>query len=224
MALTNYNDLLVSVPKWLNKRNLDGMAGDFITLTETDLRSKLRTREMQTTVDAPVSCAAVNLPLDWLDATRLWMDGASRALDFCTPDELVEIRARARAVPGCAPTHFTWTDSAIELAPAPSGEPLLHMTYYRKIPRLTVAEPTNWLTTRDIGVYLYGALVRASPYLMDDTRVATWSKEYGDRVGALNLSSQVSLHSGAPLKRRIRGYGGGVNPKPWSASAGGRYP
>jgi hypothetical protein len=220
MALTNYNDLLTSIPRWLNKRNLDGMAGDFITLTESELQSKLRTREMQTTVDAPVSCAAVNLPLDWLDATRLWLDGATRALDFCTVDELQEIRSSHAACPG-APTHFSWTDSTIELAPAPASEMLLHMTYYQRIPRLSVGAPTNWLTARDIGVYLYGSLVRASPYLLDDARVATWSKEYNDRVGALNLSSTVALHSGAPLKRRIRGYGGGVNPKPWSASAGG---
>lgn len=219
MALNDYNDLLLAVPKWLNKRNLDGMAADFILLTETDLQAKLRSREMQITTDAPVSCASVNLPVDWLDATRLWMHGAHRSLDYCTVDELEEIRSCAR--PGAGPTHYSWTDHTIELAPAPSGELLLHMTYYRQIPRLSVAAPTNWLTARDMGVYLYGALVRASPYLMDDARVATWTAEYGSRIAALNASSQVALHSGAPLKRRIRGYGRGVNPLPWSASAGG---
>jgi len=222
MALVDYNDLLERIPRWLNKRNLDGMAGDFITLTETDLRSKLRSREMQTTVDAPVSCSAVNLPGDWLDATRLWMDGAKRALDFCTVDELEEIRARG--CPGGPPTHFSWTDSTIELAPVPTSEQLLHMTYYRRIPTLTVDAPTNWLTVTDIGVYLFGALTRASPYLMDDTRIATWASEYNGRIAALNGSSNIALHSGAPLKRRIRGYGPGVNPRPWSANAGGTFP
>jgi hypothetical protein len=221
MALNDYNDLLVSVPRWLNKRNLDGMAGDFIKLTESDLQSKLRTREMQTTVDAPVSCASVNLPIDWLDATRLWMDGAIRSLDYCTVDALEEIRAQG--CPGAGPTHFSWTDSTIELAPVPASELILHMAYYRRIPTLSVAAPTNWLTTRDIGCYLYGALVRASPYLLDDSRVATWTAEYNSRVAALNVSSQVALHSGAPLKRRIRGYGRGVDPRPWSATAGGQY-
>jgi hypothetical protein len=144
------------------------------------------------------------------------MDGATRALDFCTVDALEEIRHQHANTCGM-PTHFSWTDSTIELAPAPSAELLLHMTYYRRIPRLTVDAPTNWLTDRDMGVYLYGALVRASPYLLDDSRVATWTKEYADRVASLNLSSQVALHSGAPLKRRIRGYGRGVNPVPWSA-------
>lgn len=217
MALGDYNDLLVSIPKWLNKRALDGMAADFITLTETDLQSKLRSREMQVTVDAPVSCGAVNLPLDWLDATRLWMDGATRALDYCTVDELEELRAAAP--PGGTPTHFSWTDSTIELAPVPTGEMIMHMTYYRRIPRLTVDAPTNWLTDRDIGIYLYGALVRASPYVLDDARVATWASEYTGRVASLNLSSQVALHSGAPLKRRIRGFGRGIKSPQWSAQA-----
>jgi hypothetical protein len=216
MALENYNDLLLAVPRWLNKRSLDGMAADFVRLTETDLQAKLRSREMQVTVDAPVSCGAVNLPLDWLDATRLWMHGATRALDFCTVDELEEIR-RQYACPGGMPTHFSWTDSTIELAPAPTGEMILHMTYYRQIPRLSVAAPINWLTARDMGVYLYGALVRASPYLLDDSRVATWASEYTGRVAALNLSSQVALHSGAPLVRRIRGFGRATKSPQWSA-------
>jgi hypothetical protein len=215
VALNDYNDLLLAVPKWLNKRNLDGMAADFVLLTETDLQAKLRSREMQVTVDAPVSCGAVNLPVDWLDATRLWMHGATRALDYCTPDELEELRSRY-ACDG-VPTHFSWTDHTIELAPVPAGEPILHMTYYRQIPRLSVTAPTNWLTKRDPGVYLFGALVRASPYLLDDARVATWASEYTGRIASLNLTSQVALHSGAPLKRRIRGYGRGVNSQPWSA-------
>jgi len=218
MALGNYNDLLTTIPRWLNKRSLDGMAGDFIVLTETELQSRLRSREMQTTVDAMVNCAATALPADWLDATRLWMDGAERALKFCTPDALEEIRQRNA---GCAPSHYSWTDSAIELAPVPTGELLLHMTYYRRIPTLSVDAPINWLTTRDVGIYLFGALTKASPYLLDDARVATWAKEYDGRIAALNLSSQVALHSGGPLTRRIRGYGRGVNPVPWSASAGG---
>lgn len=217
MALLNYTDLLDAVPRWVNRRALDGKAADFITLTETDIQAKLRSREMQVTVDAPVSCGAVNLPLDWLDATRLWMDGATKALDFCTPDQLIETRAASAACPGGAPTHYTWTDSTIELAPVPTGEMLLHMTYYRQIPRLTVDAPTNWLTARDIGVYLYGALVRAAPFLLDDARVAVWGKEYDGRLAALNISSQVALHSGAPLTRRMRGYGRGINSPQWSA-------
>jgi len=209
MALVDYNDLLTQIPRWLNKRNLDGMAGDFIMLTETDLEAKLRSRQMQTTVDAPVSCAAVNLPPDWLDASRVWMDGAIRALDYCTIDALQEIRATAR--PGLGPTHFSWTDSTLELAPAPADELILHMTYYRRVPRLSVDAPTNWLTARDIGVYLYGALVCASPYLMADDRVPTWTTQYAARVAALNISSQVALHSGAPLTRRVRGYGKSIH-------------
>jgi hypothetical protein len=215
MALVDYNDLLTSIPRWLNKRNLDNMAADFITLTESDIQSKLRSREMQVTVEAPVTCANVNLPLDWLDATRLWIGGQSRALDFSTPDDMVEQRARYVNTPG-VPTHYGMIDGTIELSPVPSTECSLWMTYYAKIPTLDADHPTNWLTQRDIGVYLYGALVRAAPYLIDDARVATWNTEYLGRIQSLNASSTVALHSGGPLVRRFRGYRRGPSPIPWA--------
>lgn len=215
MALQNYTDLLEKIPRWLNKRALDGMAGDFLALTESDIQSKLRSREMQVTVEAPVTCANVNLPLDWLDATRLWIGGQPRALDFLTPDAMVEQRAHYSNAPG-VPTHYGMIDGTIELSPVPSEECSLWMTYYAKIPTLDEDNPTNWLTARDIGIYLYGALVQASPYLMDDARVAVWDKQYTGRVQQLNASSQVALHSGGPLVRRFRGYRRGPSPIPWA--------
>jgi len=218
MALQDYNDLLTAIPRWLNKRSLDGMAADFIALTESDVQSKLRTREMMTTVEAPVTCASVNLPVDWLDATRLWIGGSSRALDFVTPDTMPELRARYGGAEG-VPTHYGLIDSVIELVPVPASECSLWMTYYAKVPTLSVDAPTNWLTQRDIGVYLYGALVRAAPYLIDDARVATWNNEFSGRVQALNAASQVALHSGGPLVRRARGYRSGYRPAAWGVVA-----
>lgn len=216
MALTDYNDLLVAIPKWLNKRSLDGMAADFIALTESDIEAKLRTRQMQVTVEAPVTCNSVTLPLNWLDATRLWIGGQHKALDFVTPDAIEEIRWQQEA--GGHPTCYTLVDNLIELAPVPTAELSLWMTYYARIPRLSADEPTNWLTARDIGIYLYGSLVRAAPYLIDDARVATWDREYTGRIQALNVSSQVALHSGAPLVRRFRGYRRGPQPVAWGAT------
>jgi hypothetical protein len=128
-----------------------------------------------------------------------------------------ELRARYQEATG-VPTHYGLIDNVIELVPVPSSECSLWMTYYARIPKLTVDEPTNWLTTRDIGVYLYGALVRAAPYLIDDARVPTWDKEYTGRIAALNLTSNVALHSGGPLVRRIRGYGHKVHAGPWGAA------
>jgi hypothetical protein len=207
MALQTYSDLLDAIPKWVNKRTLDGRAGDFIALAEADLEAKLRTREMQTTVEAPVTCPSVNLPPDWLDATRLWFGGATRALDYATQDTMIELRNRYPN--GGTPTHYSLNDNVIELAPEPTSEMSLWMTYYARVPRLDVDHPTNWLTVRDIGVYLFGALLQASAYLLDDARMATWEKQYNSRVAQLNVSSQVALHSGGPLKIRVRGYGSG---------------
>jgi hypothetical protein len=211
MAIDTYAALIDAIPRWLNKRTLDGRAADFLRLAETDFESKLRTREMQKSVEADVDCPAVTLPSDWLEASRLSFDGASEPLKFATLVQILSLRGQrgdstAVDLPGW-PTHYGFNDNMIEFAPAPTGLMKLRMMYYARVPRLTAAAPTNWLTVRDPGVYLYGALTQASPYLVDDDRVATWSREYNGRIQQLNASSQIALHSGGPLRRRMRGFG-----------------
>jgi len=46
---------------------------------------------------------------------------------------------------------------------------------------LSASVSTNWMLTNNPDVYLYGALLEAQPYLMDDARIATWAQIF-DRV------------------------------------------
>ena len=206
--IDTYADLLEAIPAWLNKHQLEGRAADFIRLAETDMESKLRSREMQKTVEADVTCPTVNLPADWLEASRLWLAGSLEPLRFVTPDEILSHRSAATPADLPPATGFySLHDNLIELSPVPGLPVKLWLTYYARIPRLDAAHQTNWLTVRDPGVYLYGALTQAAPYLLDDERVATWGREYAARIQQLNTSSQIALHSGSPLVRRIRGFG-----------------
>jgi len=68
MALNTYTALKAAIANWLNRSDLtDEIANDFIVLTEADLNSKLRVREMitettltidaETVIDVPFSLA-----------------------------------------------------------------------------------------------------------------------------------------------------------------------
>lgn len=41
---------------------------------------------------------------------------------------------------------------------------------------LSAVTTTNWMLTNNPDVYLYGSLLEAQPYLMDDARIATWTQ------------------------------------------------
>jgi hypothetical protein len=46
---------------------------------------------------------------------------------------------------------------------------------------------------------LYGSLVEAEPYLMNDARVNTWGSLYDRAIATLIKSDEASQYSGVPL-------------------------
>lgn len=67
-----------------------------------------------------------------------------------------------------------------------SGTPVFKLTYYQKIPALDSTNTTNWLIAREPGIYLYGALIEASPYLQDDSRTLVWAQQYQSILAGMN--------------------------------------
>ncbi len=54
---------------------------------------------------------------------------------------------------------------------------------------LSGSNATNWMLTNNPDVYLYGALLEAQPYLMDDARIATWADIYATVVAQVRYPS-----------------------------------
>jgi len=52
---------------------------------------------------------------------------------------------------------------------------------------LSTSVTTNWLLTAHPDVYLYGSLLEAQPYLIDDARIATWSQLFDKVVAEVRL-------------------------------------
>jgi len=46
---------------------------------------------------------------------------------------------------------------------------------------------------------LYGSLVEAEPYLMNDQRTLTWANLYNQAIARINTSDEESEFSGVPL-------------------------
>lgn len=214
--ITDYNSLVDEVGRWCNRRDLAERVPVFIQLAESDFDTRLRVREQQKTVEASVTCSSVNLPLDWLEAVRLWLDNQT-PLHYVTPDRIMASRSR-HAYDLHPETWdrrtnlYTIQDNVIELAAVPTTTLALWMTYYSRVPRLDAANPTNWLLLREPALYLYGALLQAAPYMIDDQRIAVWSGLYEQRMAAMMASSNAARHSGSPLRRVIRGFGPSSRP------------
>jgi hypothetical protein len=143
----------------------------------------------------------VQLPSDWVEAINLHIVDGKQPLRFVTLDEADRIVAEKYYTQVIA---YSLMNGALELVPAPGADVDIEMIYYGKIPALSAQQATNWLLTKAPDVYLYGSLLHAQPFLMDDQRMPVFATLYNSRIEALNEESMKSTHSGSPLIARAR--------------------
>jgi hypothetical protein len=201
--ITNYSTLQSTIADYLNRQDLTAQIPTFIQLAEADMNTRLRTREMIVRATTTNDDEFVRLPLDFLESINLQLTDGQSPLRFVTLDEADIINKRQTYN---APTFYSLMNGAIELVPPPAtgADVEIEMVYYGKITALSTENTSNWLLLKAPDVYLYGALVHAAPFLMDDQRISVFGSFYSQRIEALNDESQKSLHSGSPLVARTR--------------------
>ena len=72
--------------------------------------------------------------------------------------------------------------------------------FYKKIDALSVANTTEAMLTDNPDVYLYGALLEAEPFLMNDQRVQLWATAFQESLNALQEQDNKDRHSGSAMR------------------------
>jgi len=189
MGLSTYAELQASIASWLMRDDLTAAIPDFITLAEADLNAKLRLRAMLTT--DTVDAAGGALPDDCLAVKSVSLSGYDD-LRFGTPGEAV---THSLAYVGDPADLWTVDGNSLVVSPTQSSGTVT-IRYYARVPALSDANPTNHVLTASPGVYLYGALVQAAPYLLDDARMQTWGTLYQQAIDALQASDDAAEYPG----------------------------
>jgi len=195
MALQTYAQLQEGVRKWLwDREDLSARIPEFIALAESDFNDELSVGDMETTATVVLTNGSGPLPADYLIWRRVVdLSNPNCALEWADPNW-----ADDRYLPqsgAAAPSRF-FTIIGSTIKTYPPSQSTLNLTYYQKIPPLTPTNPTNWLLTRKPGIYLYGALMHAAPFLDDDERTQTW--------GALRKVEMDSLEARDVMSRYAR--------------------
>lgn len=200
-TITDYSTLKSTIADYLNRQDLLPQIPTFIQLAESEFNTRLRTREMIVRATATSDNEYVQLPSDWLEAINLQIVGGTSPLRYVTLDEadqIVEHKLYTKV------SAYSLMSGAIELVPAPGDDVEIEMVYYAKLPALSDSTPSNWLLVKAPDAYLYGALMHAQPFLMDDQRMPTFAALYNARLEALQYESDKAAHSGSPLVARPR--------------------
>jgi len=206
MALSTYSEIKSTVADYLNRADLTAVLPSFVTLAEAKFSRELRTRDMLTRVQTTSDDEYVSLPTDFLQHYSLELDAASAQppMDYIGPQEAKVLKAQNRTA--STTYYYTVIDGAFEIIPAPGSDLDLRMVYYAKIPALSDSNTTNWLLTKSPDLYLYSALLEASPYLKDDDRVQLWAAARQQVMDAMNLESERAMRSTIQLTARRRAF------------------
>lgn len=196
MALDDYTGLVDTVISYAFRSGDDEFAAavpTFIQLAESRINRTLRVAEMETAATITLTDGSGDLPADFLEARRL-DHGSSPygSLELVTPDFASD---RYGVNPSGIARQFTIIGTTLKTYPSGTGD--LTLVYYAKVPALTALAPTNWLLTKAPELYLYGSLVEAAPFMMDDARVQGWMTLFLGALKDLRSSDAMGRFSSA---------------------------
>jgi hypothetical protein len=203
MGYTNYTALQASVASYLGRNDLSAVIPDFISFAETRLSRDLRTRLMLKTATAPTVAAdaRVALPTDFLEIRDLFVQGNPRMpVTYLSPSAFTR---DARADESGLPVFYTVLAQEFQFAPQPDAVYTLEILYYAKPAVLSGANASNVFLANYPDALLYGALLEAEPYLINDVRSQTWATLYDRAIRNISDADQGGEYSGIPLQMKI---------------------
>jgi len=207
MALTTYTELKSSVADWLNRTDLTAVVPDFISLAEAQIERILRTRQMIVRATASIDTEYSAVPADFLETKSIKLNtNPVTALAFESIDAMDQLKATTYIAVG-QPRYFSIVGGQIRVLPVPDATYTAELTYYANLSKLSDANTTNWLLSQAPDVYLYGALLQASPYLKDDARITVWASLYQRGLDELQIADDRGATSGGAIMMRARTFG-----------------
>lgn len=203
MAYTSYSDLKTSVANYLGRSDLTDVIPDFIRFAETRLARELRTRKMLKSATANMTAgdARVALPTDFLEIRDLYTQGNTRKpVTYMSPSAFTR---NARADDSGLPVFYTTLASEFQFAPIPDTAYVLEILYYAQPTVLSSSNSSNVFLANYPDALLYGSLLEAEPYLINDARSQTWALLYDRAIKNISDADQGGEYSGIPLQMTL---------------------
>jgi hypothetical protein len=211
VAINTYATLQEAIANWLASDIYTDRIPEFIALAEAKFNRDLRSNLMETRATATVDTGSsepefIALPGDFQTMRRVRLSsvtGKPRLLPL-TGQQADDFRYGSSNATG-QPVYFTIFGDEMELLPTPDAAYTIEMVYRANIDALADDNTTNWLLAAAPDAYLYGALMEASAFKLDDARIPTWATAYKYAIDSLNQLAQDQIYGAGQLQVRMTG-------------------
>ena len=200
MAISTYAELRAEVAEWLQRDDLSGRIPVFVEMATARFNRELRAPEMETLSTTAADSEYTDLPTDFLQIRSIETNGDR--MEYLAPEEF---QAYVAATSTPAVPVYTIADMSLRIYPAPTvaGTLTLKVLYYKRIPELVNANDTNWLLAAHPDVYLFGSLVEATGFLIDDPRMAVWDSRLQQAMALINRRGRQIAQGAASMTIKV---------------------
>lgn len=195
MSFADYTSLKSAlVSDWMHRTDLTAVGADFIALFESDFNAEMRVRQMESETQLTSTSGYLLHPTGWLSWKEIRGTNAGVAYELEPVSDEV---ARKRTAGDSPPARmFKVKGSKTYLFPAASGV-AFDTTFYQGV---GLTSGTNWLLTAYPGAYLYGSLLAAVAFGVQDERIPLWQAAYTQIKEQIKKDSRKSEWSGQALR------------------------
>ena len=206
MAISTYSELTTAVANWLDRDDLTLRIPEFIALAEAKFNRTLRLRSMEAKYSADTVAGQRNLalPASYIQMRNFQVNTSPlTTLSYVTPE--IYDRVWGGSTSG-TPKFYTILANEVSFGPIPATIMEVEMLFYKKFDNLASAttsgypDSINWLLTNAPDIYLYGTMLEAEPFIMNDERVPLWGQALQQGVSDLQEQDNKDRHSGSALR------------------------
>jgi hypothetical protein len=200
--ITDYSTLVTAITDYLARSDLSSFVPNFLQNCQGKIYRSLRLRTMETALSGTIASGVLAVPADYLELKYAYLTtDPSTFLERTTP-ELIYTKWRTRSASG-RPLEIAREAENFIFGPFPDDTYAVAGIYYKQLTLLSASNTTNWFTTNAPEVMLYGALLEAQPFLMNDKRLPTWQMLYDQALETVKRADRRESFSGSTLATKV---------------------
>lgn len=192
MPFNTYSALQTAIANWLNRTDMAANVPDWITLAEAEITRRLRRTTVAATLTTIPAAEFLALPSDCKELRSVRLSTGLPEQDTPLVVSTVEQLAERRATWNNILTRPQWCavyNGNLQFVPIPDQAYTVVITYYQMLIALATAPGAVNVTLAEFpDLYLYGALMQASPFLEDDARLPTWEAKFEKAFNQLQIT------------------------------------
>ena len=206
MAFSTYSELKTSIANFLARDDLTSQIPDFIRLAEARMSRELDARSMEkrATATTVAGDGYISLPTDLREIRNVQLNtDPAKTLEYYT----VQMINTDYAGQGQGkPKAYSIVGTEILLKPTPDAAYTLEIVYGENVQALSDEDTNNTILIRHPDAYLYGSLMNAYTYLMDETRASQYDQLFTRIMDEIIRDTEKARYGGVlSMKTTYRG-------------------